>query len=319
MLLRWKRPITTVFTRFSTDQRGSIIAVAALGMGVILAMAAFVIDAGLLYLTRAQLSRAADASVLAAVQELPSDRAMAESIARDYAMLNGVPEAPEGEISVDISDDNREIRVAVRKTVRLLFARLLGFSQSEVRARAAARIGPVRAMKGAAPFGVEGQNFVYGELYTLKEKGGDGEWGNYGALALGGSGGNIYRDNIMYGYQGELHIGDEVETEPGNMSGPTRQGVEYRMDLCRNRCHHECSWDDFAPGCPRLIYVPIVTEPSHGRSTVTIVGFAAFFLEGVGGRGGGHAEVYGRFIRMVTEGEYGDGGDYGLQAYRLIE
>ncbi|HHY46265.1 MAG TPA: hypothetical protein GX506_03090 [Firmicutes bacterium] len=303
------------------DERGSIAAILALAMGVLLSMTALVVDGGLLYLVRARLADAADASALAGVQELPENPEEAELVARDFASRNGVPA---GGVVVNISDNWHRIEVEVSQTVNLMFARLFGFRQVEVKAKSCARVGPVRAVKGAVPFGVERQAFEYGVQYTLnyvsndKDRENGRHRGNFGALALGGTGGGTYRDNIKYGYSGTLHVGDWVETEPGRMAGPTWQGVEYRI----NQCDHVpgCSWNSFVPGCPRLVYVPIVDSaiPPKGRDYVQIVGFAAFFLEGVEGHGSS-ARVTGTFIRTVIEGECWDGEDFGLRSCRLVE
>ena len=349
MFPKLERSARRIYTRLLGDEKGSVLEGAALGMGVILAMAALVIDLGVLYLTRAQLSRAADAAVFAGVQELPDQPDVARSMAISFASHNGVPE--DG-VSIDISGDNHEIRVEVHETVSLLFARLLGFSQMDVRARSAARVASVRALTGAVPIGVVQQDFEYGRLYALKYGPGGPQGqhhGNFGALALGGQGGRTYEDNLRDGYNGVLRIGDVVKTKRGNMAGPTRHGVEDRI----GRCWHipKCTPDHFVPGCPRLVYVPVVdTLDVDGRKEgPTIVGFAAFFLEGaededsggaeVGGQGQGHGKgksmsicgngdqggnsgwIYGTFIRMVTEGELGAGGDpdFGLRTYKLIE
>ncbi|MDI6638486.1 MAG: hypothetical protein QME82_06230, partial [Bacillota bacterium] len=73
--------------------------------------------------------------------------------------------------------------------------------------------------------------------------------------------------------------------------------------------------------CPRVLLVPVADfdpEELHGRSKVRLVGFAAFFLEGVGGYGN-KCEVTGRFIRWAVDGELGGAGDYGVVASRLEE
>ncbi|MGE5587657.1 MAG: pilus assembly protein TadG-related protein [Clostridia bacterium] len=222
--------------------------------------------------------------------------------------------------------DSRSIQVTISRAVPLGFARIFGFATSKVSASATARVGAARAVTGAVPFSVVKQNFVYGERYILKhgphapgEEPGYGEHhGNFGGLALGGRGGSNYREKIQHGYEGWLEVGQWIETEPGNMSGPTVQGVEYRLA----QCHHDppCTFDKFVKGCPRMVIVPVIDslEGVHGRDKVLLVGFAAFFLEGVDGRGS-DCNVWGRFIRWATDGELGDTQDYGLVAYELVQ
>src|SRR5690606_15931985 len=108
---------------------------------------------------------------------------------------------------------------------------LFGFKQLQVSAEAAAMIGPVVGCTGVIPVGVPWDDFEFGQVYELKIDAHSGRkyQGNFGALALGGTGANTYRNNLKYGYQGMLRVGDQVYTEPGNMAGPTRQGIEYRL------------------------------------------------------------------------------------------
>ena len=87
--------------------------------------------------------------------------------------------------------------------------------------------------------------------------------GNFAGLAIDGNGANVYSDGIMFGCETELSIGDVLDSEPGNMAGPTDDAISYRLDN-------------------GLIYVtcPIVdTLDVNGRKEVVIVGFAHFILE----------------------------------------
>ena len=53
--------------------------------------------------------------------------------------------------------------------------------------------------------------------------------GNWGSLALGGTGGSNERTNIGDGYQGPLAINQWVDTEPGFKKGPVDQGFADRL------------------------------------------------------------------------------------------
>ncbi|MCR4401989.1 MAG: pilus assembly protein TadG-related protein [Firmicutes bacterium] len=301
------------------DERGSVIVFVALALTVLLGLAALVVDLGVLYFNRVALSNAADAAALAGVQELPENPGRAEAAAVSYAVKNGVEESR----VTTVLTDSRSIKVTVSRTVPLGFARIFGMASSDVRASAKATIGAASAVRGAAPFVVPDQEFLYGEQYVLKYGGGDGEHGNFAALALGGWGAATYENNIKYGYQGWLRV-DEweevwLDTEPGNMSGPTVRGVTYRISQCDH--FPPCTFDHCARACPRVVVVPVADfdpEELHGRSQVRLVGFAAFFLEGVWGHGN-ECEVTGRFLRWVADGEPGGAGYYGLVASRLEE
>ncbi|MGE5455238.1 MAG: pilus assembly protein TadG-related protein [Methylocystaceae bacterium] len=280
------------------------------------AVMALVVDAGALYLEKNHLGQGADAAVLAAAQELPRDRWSALGKAYSYAYQNGVQPS---QVMFDISDDKREITAKADASVDYLFARLFGIINGQTSAEAAVRVSNVSAVKGVAPLGIIEDNFQYGMVYTLKEGGGAGETGWYGALALDGNGASIYEQNLKYGCPITIHINDEVETQGGNISGSTRDGIAYLM----NSCHHQprCSPSNFDPDCPRILIVPIIRPLIYSNGhlqEVLIVGFGAFLVNSFSGTGN-ESVIEGSFLQYVVDGETAeDAPDYGLYTARLI-
>lgn len=295
------------------EEKGSAIAVVALFMTVMIGFAALIVDMGNLYLNKIRLVNMVDAAALAGVQDLPDDPEMAVASAYSYAAQNGVDSDGVG---VTISDGNRAVIVTATRTVPLFFAPIFNMTSSNVTARAKAKITVLSGTSGVVPFGIVRQEFIYGDPYTLKEGAGTGYRGNFAALALGASGSPIYQNNIKYGYKETLRIGQMVPTEPGNMSGPTAEGVDYRMAL-----DPDATFETAEKSSGRIVIVPIIDSLGvNGRSSeVLIVGFAAFFLEGVGGRGTDNY-VTGRFLQMVVPGDISnDAVNYGLYSSALIE
>ena len=301
------------------DEKGSVIIIVAAAMVLLLGIAALVVDVGLLYYNKVALSNAADAAALAGVQELPKNPAEAGETAVSYAVSNGVEP---GKVSAEVLPDGRSIQVTTSRVVPLGFAKILGFSSAKVAANAKASVGATKGLWGAAPFGVVEDSFVYGETYTMKYSPRNSDEtgpGNFGALALGGTGADNYLNNIKYGYQGRLEVGDEIptilETEPGNMAGPTKSGVDFRIA----ECNHEpkCTYDRFVKGCSRLLLVPVIDSLDvAGRTGVTLIGFAAFLVESVAGVGN-TCDLTGRFVRWAADGDLGNINDYGVVSYRL--
>jgi hypothetical protein len=215
--------------------------------------------------------------------------------------------------------------VRVTNDVQLYFARALGMETARVGAKAGSKVGALRSLNGAVPLGIQKQNFVYGAQYYLKTSPGTlGSYqGNFGGLALGGNGASTYRDNLQNGYDEELHIGDIIDTQPGNMSGPTTQGLRGRIDG-----DPDTDFTTVSPDSDRVVKAPVIEYigGNGGRTEVRVVGFAAFFLEGVGGSGRDNY-VIGRFLRMVAASDTGgidisggdSGYDYGLYTYKLVE
>ena len=302
-----------ILGRLRKQQRGSVIVMTAAMLAVLVGMIALVVDLGLLYATRVQLTNMADAAALAGVQELPRNSDGAFSSAAEYARLNGKT----GD-RVDIRVlGGTTVAVKATRTVPLMFAQIFGLATCDVSGAAAARINPVSRLTGTLPFGLVQQTLVYGQVYTIKIGSGtaSGSYhGNFGALALGGTGASVFRDNIKYGADVSIQIGDWVTTETGNMVGPTKQGISYRYNQDPTATFTTVTKDS-----PRILVVPVIQSLDvSGRGAVLVVGFAALFLESPNLTNNG--EVTGRFIQMVAPGDPGSdsSGDYGLYASRLI-
>lgn len=279
----------------------------------------FVTDAGMLYLEKSTLQNAVDAVALAGIQEFRNGESAMMDKAYEYANLNKVDPL---NMEVTIPSGNRRITVVAKKKVNLYFAKIFNMTDAVIQAKATAKAGAIVAANGIRPFAVEQQNFEIGHSYTLKKGAGDAYTGNYGALALGGTGSTVYKHNLMYGYNSNLEIGDlvrvgeDLTTEPGNMAGPTYEGMRY---LIQQDTHDHSDLNNLEADCGRLIIVPIIDKFDPGRSTVKIVGFAKFFIDDVTYEGG-KTEVKGRFVRALDEGKIDDlGTDFGLFGVKLIE
>lgn len=308
------------------EERGTIAVLVAAGVTCLMLASALAVDVGVLYAGRARLQAVADAAALAGAQALPrADQARA--LALEYAQRNGIP--PEA-VAVEVDPIRRTVRVTVEGRSAVALAAVAGFSSVRLGAESAAEQAPAGAVRGAQPLGVSLQDFSPGRLYRIKlgpcgssrdqgcgggtdQEGGERPArGNFHALALGGRGAAAYRDNLARGYPGWLYAGDEVETEPGNMAGPTEQGLRQRLEA-----DPYSTWDRPRAGSPRVLLVPVVETFAgvRGRDRVRVVGFAAFFLESVSG-----GAVDGRFIRWAVTGRPGAAGqaDYGAYVLRLI-
>ncbi|MGI5922037.1 MAG: Tad domain-containing protein [Syntrophomonadaceae bacterium] len=301
------------------EEKGTVIVLMACAMMALVGFASLVTDAGLLYLNKVKLANAIDSAVLAGVQELPGDPENALDVANSYATINGTAE---GEVTFTVAADHKSITGIGTRRVELVFARIMGMERSNVTARARANIAPVTSVFGAAPFGVIEDDFTYGEVIVLKEGAGDGQHkGWFGALSLGGTGANRYRTNIENGYNGEIKINDIIPTESGNMSGPTREGIEERI----NACHHvpQCTFNSFDKDCSRILLIPIVVinqiNPGGHIASVKVVGFGAFLVDSYVGNGKDN-EVKGSFIRyVIPDKNSSQGPDFGLYGSQLCE
>jgi hypothetical protein len=288
------------------DDKGNVAIILCLVFTALLGFTAYVVDIGLIYVERVKLSNAIDSAVLAASLELPTNTTKSRSIAIEYLQKNNVDPS---KVSITISADNRSIHMEGIKTVDHFFAPIIGINSSNVNARTKAIIAPIKSVKGGIrPFAVEVFDFSYGDVVTLKQGAGDGYHGNYGAVALGGSGASVFKSNALYGYSGSIAVGDMIATETGNMAGATNDIKNYiNSELS--------SFNDFQRNSIRLWTLPLVDSLYvHGRKDVLVIGFGEFYVEGVRNNSG-KTEIQGRFIRYVTNGDIdvtiSDTGAYG--------
>jgi Flp pilus assembly protein TadG len=309
-----------VLKRHLSNRRGNSAIIFLVASTLFIGATAFITDAGMLYLEKAKLQNGVDAIALAAMQDFRKGESSMRSQAYHYADLNKIDPTT---LQISIASGNRSITVTSQKTVDFYFAKIFDMTNAVVEAKATAKAGAIVATDGIRPFAVEQQVFEHGHSYTLKKGAGDAYTGNYGALALGGTGSTTYKNNLMYGYNADLKIGDLVavgedfDTEPGNMSGPTYEGVRY---LINKDTHEHTDLNNLEANCPRLITVPVIDSfDVEGRSTVKIMGFAKFFLDDVNYIGG-QTEMSGRFVRALEEGKIDETGyDFGLFGVKLVE
>ena len=158
------------------------------------------------------------------------------------------------------------------------------------------------------------------------------ESGHFFALALDGGGGSVYRDTIADGSRNPFGIGDAATLEPGNMVGPTRQGVNELITGDPTSRWNEAAGlpesnqyragDGSWMNSPRVVRIPIYDPEvalNQGRSTMVIASFAGFWIESIGTQG----TVIGRYVRLPASPEAGpaSGQTSGpvLKTMRLVE
>lgn len=299
--------------RLFNEEKGTALILMALGMAVIMALTALVTDVGLMYYNKSKVANAADAAALAGVQALPSDEMKARELAREYAVKNGV-----NNITVNIGEDKKHIEVLAERTIGLMLAKAIHIDTSTARARSQAALEPLTGVRGIVPLGVTEQEFIFGETYLLKYAAGDDPEGDYhsgwlGLLALQGPGARLYLEDLKYGFEQEVKIGDILDIQTGNISGNTYDGVQYRIDECKHL--PSCTYDSYHEDCARLMFIPII-KPS-GDNSIEVVSFAVFFVESVEGMGVDNY-ITGKFIRHTVSGSSSvTGPDNGVYVPRL--
>jgi hypothetical protein len=177
------------------DDRGSVVVVVALAMTALLSMVALAADIGMLFSTRSEAQRVADAAALAGAGsflEHPGDATRARNVAIDYGARNKVRDQQQIILPEDVTVDLSRMRVTVvvRRTsdrgtgVATWFARVFGIDEVDVAARAAAELSPAGAAVCLKPFTLpdawydknKNGQFDPGEYYDQTETGYGSDW-----------------------------------------------------------------------------------------------------------------------------------------------
>lgn len=310
------KKVNILIQRLITRESGLALVLVSLAMVGLLGMVALVVDVGAITLHKNRLANACDAAALAGARELP-DAGAATQVAITYIDLNGV--SPDDAL-VEILEDGKRIKVTSAREVEFTFARVLGFTSTTVNADATATFGAISSATGVIPLSVPEQELNFGQEYELKVGAPGLLAGNFGALSLEGSGADKYRTLIKEGYSGLVSVGDWVTTEPGNMSGPTRDGINDRT----SQCTHNCTVDNYDPSCKRVVIVPVYDPDTmdEGRNEVMVVGFAAFLLSKDAVKHGNECTVYGYFLQTTPPPSSSfsvdpNQRDFGLRSVRL--
>lgn len=274
-----------------------------------------VIDMGILYKTKIELRKTANAAVLSGAQELKNSNTSVEDVINNILKADG-EESSLKEVAIRPNNENK-LSVTLGKNVQMSFMKLFYINSIPVRVTSAAGLAPLTRASGAVPLGIDKSiPLEYMKEYTLKVDAGDSAYGNFGILALSGVGAKLYEQDLMYGYDGELKVGDIIDTQTGNIAGKTRDGVNFRINSSPYQSGDYSHRDD-----PRvmlvLVYEPYVISNNQLKS-VKICGFAYFYLKQP--MGPKDSSITGFFIQRVGTGTGNiNTKDNGAYAVKLIE
>ena len=235
---------------------------------------------------------------------------------------------------IQFSEDFCEIKVQpVYTATPLFFSGIFGLTSKAINATATARVYSPESLGYLVPWIVKESEVEYGVDVILKSNS-KLTPGNFQAMDYNGGGGGAheYRDNIITGYDGLVKVGESYPIEPGNMAGPTGQGVDTRID------GDTCTFDDVTDpipneegtkvtdmSCPRIVFVPVTNDwEENPTEPLLIISFKVFYIkkiiiEKVDGHD--QAQVTGQFIEQSLIKSSGEIKPYegGIKIIRLIE
>jgi hypothetical protein len=285
-------------SRTPKASKGQAMFLVILALPVIVGVLTLVMDVGNLYFNQVSMQVAIDSGVLSGALYLPSYPSQAVSVAEDYAERNGIKASEI--VSCTVSSDNKTVLMTTSRTLPCFFCAVLGEgtahadaapgpetssgSGTGIRTSASALIVPIRAATGVVPLGVDYRtDLSFGNVVQLKQ--GQVGAGNWAPMALGGNGASNYSTNIQTGYPGKVSVGDTLDTEPGNVVGPTRSGFQYRLSMGQNQ-FSTGTFQNHDLNDPREMLVPIVDFSNiNGKSQVPMKGFAMMWIVSIDGQG----------------------------------
>jgi hypothetical protein len=291
------------------NERGQAIVLTVLALVVLLGMAALVLDVGAWFHEKRHLQATADAAALAGAQALPERPSDATTLALQYAGKNGGG-VTAADITISTSKyGNDTIRVNSHKTDAGMFSRLLGITSVNVKASATATRGSYTGWaKGLAPWVIDKQSVLFGQVITFKVTSGDqASSGNFGGVDLPvkekgcsyGAGGNDYYDLIaLRAHSCLVQVSEQLPVEPGNKAATGTavkdRGAKQNFDpyslltTYANGSTEITNYDS-----PNVIVIPIISAFHQGSSApFNVTGFAWFIITSYTAK-----EVTGMFVR----------------------
>ena len=296
-----------------SDEKGNALLLVSLSLVGLLAITGLVIDGGTIYMTKSHLQKVANAAVLSGAQELTNNESSVTSVVNEVIAAHNESDIIQN-LSITIE---KKVAIDLDKEVSLSFSKLFGKDSVDVYSHAAAELRTMGRAYGAAPLGIdESIALEFYKEYKLKVDSFGVEYGNFGVLALGGPGAKTYEDNLRYGYQDEIKIGDILETQTGNIAGKTRSAVQERVNGC-----NELPQDVNDRDCSRVVLIPVYQPYNHTSNqlkTVKVTGFAYFYItEPMDQK---DTSITGMFIKRAGTGfEEPDSLNKGAYSIRLTE
>ena len=314
-------------------ESGNAIALSSFSMFVFLSVAGMAIDVGSILTSKTQLQCAVDAATLAGAQGLIEGQQnaiqQAQRVARRNRYLNQALILNSNEITFPNANN---ISVKVSRSINLFFLQLIGINNVTLSASASAMYGSVKGTKGLKPWVVPDEGWNFGDPVVLKEGSNvDDEEGETPPVSwhfpvcfpplnvsTPESGADIYRENIISGSNMTIKLGDVLSIEPGNMVGPTKQGVSEVLTL-----DPFAEWsangviNSWYPGhsSPRICKIALIDPnmlPVDGRNEVTVTRFGVFFIEGMRGQ-----DLIGRYMNASIIGELDENGSADSDIYAV--
>lgn len=323
---------------FISEEKGNVVVFTAFSMVCLIGFAALSIDVGTLLTARNELQACTDAAALSGATGLLTNHTESTTRAIATAGRNACLNQPVILTSSNISfPQNNQVMVQALQSVNLNFTSVLGIGSANISAMAVAEVGTIIGTSGLKPWGVPDMNYQPGDVVSIKA-------GTLGAPGTNPSffypidfppvnrgtpesGASVYKSNIINGSDCYVGLSDIIQIEPGNMIGPTQQGVNGLISQDpgaywdptygdQGGVVNSTAGPNGSSASPRVVIIPMYDPnqaPDSGRNTITVTRLGAFFVTGFQGK-----DLYGVFMEIWHHGTFG-GGNSMLKGVKLVE
>ncbi len=228
---------------------------------ILLGMTGLAIDVGSYASERRTLQNAADSIALAAGRDLPNSAAV-QAAALDYAAKNSI-DTTGMTVLVTGGSTTPRVKITLVDMHEFSFIKALGVDDKTVGATATSGLFTQAGGTGVVPWSIEKTTVdasASGAVVTIKYDSGGATNGNFGAIRIDGSGASDYENSAKYGATAGICStamtgcttsncpstscpetapecdGPECTPKTGNMTGPTRDAVDFRKDYTSTSC-----------------------------------------------------------------------------------
>jgi hypothetical protein len=345
-------------SKFYSGEEGSGLLLCIVVLLVMIGVGGLTVDMGIIYKTKGEMRKAANAAALSGAQEiLGEDNDLIEGIVEDILVAHNPEYIPEGgSLYWDIADTDSQywklegdktIRVMLEQTVPTYFIKIFGIDEVPLKVISRAKATPLAVGSGAMPLGVSKDSIALTgdeswDKFLLKaDPAGDTSFGKYGIISFNINqaeenadpkrepGAKPYKNYLESGYPGEIKLGDTLFTQSGSIAA----GNNILEDKIRNsnyktlaevQAAYENKTLDYNDS--RIMLIIVYEEGSIINSDLNIrqikvSGFAYLYLDEYV-KNGNERQINGYIIpRVFTSIGDENAVDLGLGAYsiRLVE
>lgn len=286
------------------DDAGTIVVLVALLMSAMLAGAGGAIDAGRADLQRRALQSAGDAASTAGTYEMESHwdgtsfgslaQAQIESVVKDYAGRNGWSSSTgtisisylqkDGSTSSTFTSSSRGVVARVTTSFPSTFGKIAGIARYTAQTGSASEFGSMTQAFGTVPLVLNKDSLgSYGASKRFEPANGEGNEGavNFASIVPPGcevGDLNCYENAMQNGASEPIAVPGTYPTNSFDRSSVSDSTRSALLDRINSAPDETCS--TFATGSRRVVIAPIANG-DIGGSTVSLVGFAAFFISSV--------------------------------------